>query len=469
LAPRALAALLACCPMAGCAWLPSELNLAPLWFHRLDENGEVLEWDLLWPIVHYERTPEGGDDFRIRPLWRRVTEPEAAAVEHQFLVPLGVVRSDPHESSQRLFPLWNWRSKEDQDGFRDVDWYALFPFLWGGSNERGDEDYFAFLPFWADIPQFLSYDRFRTILFPLWVRLDKDGHRHQMLLWPLIGWSSCAEGSHHWFRVAPFYGHDVEDGRFDRRFLLWPFFHWGWENLDMADPVWTFWFWPFVGVQSGRTASGLAILWPFFEQTQLDDRNYKLNVLWPFFHYRESRIEQNLVQWWLWPFVGHAHSDDQNSWSFLWPLIWWRRYDDPDSTTEQEWILPLFWHIRQTREDGAERDYVKLWPLAHRTVATDGDGKTVGGDWSLLSPIPWRDGNATGIEETYGFLWQIAAGRQRAPDDHGLDVLGRVFTRRARGARTTASVPFLFNYERDGNGTVLRLLQFLPIRLGGAP
>ena len=62
--------------------------------------------------------PEGGDDFRIRPLYRRVTEPSKQAVEHQFLWPFGRVRTDPEESFQRLFPLWSWHQKETVEGER---------------------------------------------------------------------------------------------------------------------------------------------------------------------------------------------------------------------------------------------------------------------------------------------------------------------------------------------------------------
>ena len=63
--------LILCCLLLGtsaCAWMPRELNLTPLWFHRLDADGSMLEWDLAWPIFHYERTTDGGDDFRVRPL-----------------------------------------------------------------------------------------------------------------------------------------------------------------------------------------------------------------------------------------------------------------------------------------------------------------------------------------------------------------------------------------------------------------
>lgn len=466
--------------LPGCALMPAELNLTPLWFHRLDEDGKLLEFDALWPIVHYERTVAGLDDFRIRPLYRRIAEPESEAevnkglVEHQFLWPLGRVRSDADESSNRLFPLWTWHSRLDQNGERDVDWSALFPLIWGGANERGSEDYFAFLPFFADIPEFLSYDRFRTFLFPFYVSLDKEGHHHTLLLWPLIGFSNCAEGGHSWFRILPFYGHDIDPGRHERRFVLWPICSWGFENEDAVDPVATFMIWPFFGIKTGRKSGGLTVLWPVFEQDWFEKsapdrptaRSYKLNVLWPIFHWYESTLEDDLTQWWVWPFVGNAHSNDQNGWSFLWPLIWWRRYDDPDVKTAQEWVLPLFWHVRQEHEDGTTDDFAKLWPFVHRSVHREADGRRTGGDWSLLSPIPWRDGNAVGFEENYGFLWELAVGRQRAENDRSLDVLGRVFTQRTRGEHTTMSVPFLFNYESGGGSATLRLFQFLPIGLG---
>jgi hypothetical protein len=454
--------------LGSCAALPRELNLSPIWFHRLDATGEVLEWDCLWPILHYERTPAGGDDFRIRPLYRRLTEPVVEATEHQFLWPLGRVRSDATESMQRLFPLWSWRSRENDDGERDVDWYALFPFLWGGAAADGREDYFAFLPFYADIPQFLTYDRFQAILFPLYLRLDKGGHRHRLFLWPLIGVGSCAENGHRWFRILPLYGHDIEPGRHERRFALWPFFAWSTENEDTDAPAHSVWVWPLFGWRSGRTVSGWMVCWPFFQHTWKEDHFARLNLFWPLFYYYWNRAEDNVSQWWLWPLLGRLQSDDQFAWFFLWPLIWWREYHDPGSHTEQQWFLPFYYRILQELEDGGRETFVKFWPFLHHTARVDREARPEAGDWSLLSPIPWRDGNAYGVEEAYGFLWQLAHGRRRASDDVAVDLAARVFTRRQRQGETTASVPFLGSYERDATGAVtLRLLQFLPIPLGG--
>lgn len=454
--------------IAACSLMPSELNLSPLYFHRLDEQGALLELDVLWPIVHYEQTPQGGDDFRLRPLYRRVTEPETKAVEHQFLWPFGRVRTDPEEQSQRLFPLWSWRRRINGEGERDVDWYLLFPFVWGGASADGREDYLAVFPFYVDIPQFISYDRFKSVLFPLYVRLDKEGHRHTFYLWPFFGTSSCAEANHDWFRLWPLYAHDIEPGRYQRHYLFWPFVGWGTENIDTENPVKTFWFWPFFGSRSGRDASGWTVFWPLFEQDQRRDHFYKLNLFWPFFHYYENRLEDHVVQWWLWPIYGQVKSDDQKGWSVLWPLIWWREYTDPDGKSDQQFILPFFWHVhRDYKHTGITHDFTKLWPLWHGTRETDRDGTPQTGNWSLLSPWPWREGNATGIEEAYGWLWEIARGVRRAPDDRAVDLAARLYTERVRHGRTQVSVPFLFNYEGDGGGGTLRLFQFLPIPFFG--
>lgn len=452
--------------LAGaCALVPGELNLSPLYRHRLAQDGSLLELDVLWPLLHYERTPEGHDDFRLRPVYRRVDE--GTATEHQFLWPLGRIRSDEEETNARLFPLWSHRSRLDEEGRRDVDWYLIFPLIWGGDHEDGSEDYLAFLPFYADIPEFITYDRFRAHLFPLHVEVQKQGHSHRMFLWPLIGIGNCAEANHDWFRVLPLYSHDIEPGRHERYWVLWPFVHWARDNLHSDDPVRTYWFWPLFGIRTSRDVDGWSFLWPLFEKTSRRDHFYKLNILWPFFHYYENALEDNVVQWWLWPLVGRVTSDDQRAWSFLWPLVWWREYDDPDGASAQRWVLPLFWQVERNRKDGSSDSFTKVWPLVHHNVARDQDGVPSSGDWSFLSPWPWREGNAYGVAEAYGFLWEVARYRQRAPGDHAFDLVAHLYTRRQRGDVVQASVPFLFNYESDSSGAVLRLLQVIPIPLGG--
>lgn len=469
---RNLVAALSLVLTAGCSLMPRELNLTPLWFHRLDAEGELLEWDAAWPLLHYERTPEGGDDFRVRPLYRRVTQPvdelpADSSVEHQFLWPLGRVQSYPDQTHARVFPLFSYREAIGEAGIPEVDWYALFPLLWGGSG-GDDEDYLALLPLYADIPEFLSYRRFRTVLFPLWTSFEKNDRHHQMLLWPFVGWSN-GEGGHSWFRVLPFYAHEIEEGRHERRAVLWPFFNWGQENQDAASgPVDTFLFWPLVGWRNGPQVSGWTALWPFFSGTSKEGHFSVLSLFWPVFRYYWNRAEDNVTSWWVWPLFSKVDSDDQTGWSALWPLIWWREFVNPEGTNSQQWLLPFWWRVAQDYEDGRKQRYSRLWPLGHYDYEYDADGEAVRGEWSLLSPLWGRNSMTYGLQEAYGPFWELARGVTRSKDDHAVDLLGRAYTQRDRADGATASVPFLFNYERDRAGArTLRLFQFLPIPLGG--
>ena len=91
----------------------------------------------------------------------RATElPEDEAVEHQFLWPLGRVKSYPDETHGAAVPAVELPHRAERGrATRDVDWYLLFPFLWGGYSADDRENYFALFPLYADIPQFLTYDR----------------------------------------------------------------------------------------------------------------------------------------------------------------------------------------------------------------------------------------------------------------------------------------------------------------------
>lgn len=450
----------------GCTWLPSEFNLSPLYRQRLDEDGRPLEVDVLWPVFHYERTPDGGHDCRIRPFYRRVTEPEThivgrAAVEHQYLWPLGRHRSDGQETSSRLFPLYWWRARPNGDGQRETDWYALFPFLWGGTREDGAEDYFGVFPFYADLPDFLTYNRLLFVLWPLYTRTEKDGRVGNVLLWPFAGWGH-GPGGFRWHRIFPLWMY-AADSKYWRWSLLWPFLHWGVERRDSDDPVQHFLVWPLWGQRWSDRVFGWTTLWPLFEGLEIEGRSRKLSLLWPFFKFEEDSSDAfRLYRWWLWPVVARTVTDRQLAWVFLWPLIWLREYRDPEGVQQQDWVLPFYWRVHRDRSDGGSDDFVKVWPLFHVQSSVDADGNETG-DWSALSIWPYREGNAYGIEEAYGFLWTLAKGRRRASDDESMELIGNLYTTRRRGERRQTSVPLLFSYEGDAGGGTVWLLQCIPI------
>jgi hypothetical protein len=455
--------------LSSCALVPAELNLSPIYRHRLDAEGSVLELDVFWPIVHFERTADGGSDFRIRPLYRYVSEPESVVTalpshEHQYLWPLGRVRHDAEQTTNRLFPLWSYTSRLDDTGQRDTDWYALFPFVWGGRRSADGETYFGVFPFWADLPEFLTYERVLFVMWPLYVRTWKNGRTGHVFLWPFAGFGHGPDG-YHWHRILPFYS--VAAAQEYRRYsLLWPFVHWGREHLDTEDPVTRWFLWPLYGRQWSERVSGWTFLWPLFQKIAIGDHTYKLDLLWPLFRYQTQRVgTRELLRWWVWPFVARTVVADRHwAWSFVWPLVWWREYADPDGRTLQRWVLPFFWHWRAERPDGAD-DHLRIWPLFGATGRRDGTG-----DWQVLAPWPWRGDNATGVEEAYGWLWTLVGGKRRSDDDRSIETVANLFTTRTRQGSTQASVPFLFNVESNADGSgVFRLLQLLPIRWGPSP
>ncbi|MCA8943024.1 MAG: hypothetical protein KDB80_10730 [Planctomycetes bacterium] len=463
--------------VGGCTLLPAEFNLSPIYRHRMAEDGTLLELDFAWPIVHYERTPEGGSDFRIRPIYRRVTEPDdepeltaadgnpdfgIAATEHQFLWPFGRIRSDDSQTMSRLWPLWWQVSRSNTDGLRETDWYALFPFFWGGSREDGAENYFALFPLYADIPQFVTYDRMVMLLFPLYVGLDKQGRSTHMFLWPFTGFSTGPDG--YWHRILPLYSWESKEEH-QRLSIAWPFLHWGRENLDTDDPVTRYLVWPLFGQQWSESGhiSGWTALWPFFQYISIKERLTRLDLFWPIFRFEEDLAPSSqLMRWWVFPFVARTVTGDQWAWNFLWPLIWLREYADPDGVQTQRWIVPFLTRVHRDRKDGTEDDLTRIWPLWHHETTHDGRS-----EWSVLSLLLWRAGNTYGFSEAYDFLWTLAKGKTRAPDDQSVELAANLYTSRTRGERTQASVPFLFNYESDSHGSTLRLFQFLPIPLSG--
>lgn len=438
--------------------MPGELNLSPLYRHRLDQDGTVREMDVLWPVFHYRKTDDAGFDFRIRPLYRYVSEDEETD-EHQFLWPLGRVREADGETRSRLFPLWRHHARTNEDGERETDWNIAL-LAWGGSSDSGDEDYFALLPFYADIPKFLTYDRVQIHMFPLHVALEKrDNHAH-LLLWPLIGWGGNESGSKRWHRILPLYGVNIDEEKFERYTALWPFINWGRENITSDDPISRFFLFPLLGWQTNSQVAGWSFLWPLFQGLQDGDRLYKLDLFWPIYRYQEQRGDDaDSVQWWLWPIVGRFHSAAKKAWSFLWPLFWWSKHEDYAGTEDQQQLLPFYRRVQRQRADGSQEDYLQLWPLYHREERQDAER------WQLLSPWPWRNRHGAGYQEHYGFLWTLAQGQQ-TPDTSSFELAGNLYTSAERDGRTQSSVPFLFNYESDEGGATLRLFQFLPIPLG---
>ncbi len=490
-----LTAMAAALP-SSCALLPVEFNLSPLYRQRLSPDGRVAEVDVLWPLVHWERHRDEAQDLRLRPLWRRVAAADGVTTRHEFLVPLGEARFDATETVARLLPLF-WYREHLHDGVAgqwDRDWFFT-PLLWGGSSVLG-ENYLALFPIFGSIPQFLTYDRFTWFLFPLFLRTTKGDMTGTHLLWPFTGWGgSEVSGRPYWWRVLPFFGKSVTPSKSESYSALWPFFHWGRDRLDSEHPRSSFQFFPFLGWQTGGAFVAWSFLWPLFRHAENSEKSEPgaplaggryvyWDILWPLLRWiDDSYSDKPLHQRWITPLWQRTWTDRQDSTVWLYPLIWLRRYWNKASDRRDTYVLPFFWRntIRYKKsdksgsfdklddEDDYERgvdDHWRLWPLADHRVTRNGDWR-----FRALSPWPFDGIYATGVREAYDFAWTLWHDEGDALGNRRTRAVAHLWSsRNYAGQRYQCSVPLLFNFVADEDGSrTLRLFQFLPIRWSSKP
>lgn len=315
---------------------------------------------------------EGGETF-VRPFlsWERA---EPGKRRLKVLFPFVDFRWKPEESLYWVLPIFRYQNRSKTGGGEDTDW-MLFPFFfWGSDPEEGS--YFAFVPFGGKMRGLLGQDEIDFALFPIWARLRTGKRYSTHILWPFIntvrggGWS----GGRFW----PFYGRyawNTEEGlpRSRRRFVLWPFYIRGTEDMQ-RDPREVFATYPFYGRVENSRALNRFYGWPFFFVSY--DRKWDSTLVGGYFlPYRFQVIETDryeLYQYDPWPFFGWKRTRETLGWSHrtrlrqfaLWPIQRYDRAEDWRTRSVRFWILPLYWNFYHIdKETGETERRWLLWPL----------------------------------------------------------------------------------------------------------
>ncbi len=451
--------------LESCSIFPKEFNLGPIYRHRLDEKGELLSCDVLWPIFHYEKGKENAGDFRARPLFRKISRP-GKNEEFQFIWPFGRAFTSKEESSFRIFPLVWWRNRNLKDG-EDLDWYFLFPIFWGGM-EKG-RGHFGFFPIYGRIPEFLSYDQVGWYLFPFYVWTEKGKTHSRSILWPFFGkgWSDDPRGPT-WFRALPFYAKSRKKGQWDHTAILWPFFQWGKENMSGKDPRSYWFFFPLAGSSKGKVSSAFTLAWPFFNFRCINRESYKYDIPWPIIRICNERFEKpdgtkgHFSQCWVMPIFASTNSEEISSLVILFPFVWVREHKTPYLKTKSLYFLPLFYSVTNEHPGGKKDSYAKFFPLFSVEKQENGDSTL-----RILDPFPFRLDKGEGYYELYDFLWNLFT-YKKEKGHISITTPANIFCYDHTEASTTWSIPFLGHVEKTKKGrTVLRLFHLIPITLKG--
>ena len=377
------------------------VELGPFYSKRPLPEQQGTEWSLLWPFLD-GYAGETGRQAGFRPLLniRRESreEPDGNVSEVQALWPLVLYRKTegPKQKVIRLFPVFYHRDFHHPDGRKETD-TAFYPFFLTGRSSDSDENYFSIFPIAGTVKGLFAKDRIRFLLFPLYADSVEGEHRSWHFLWPFVQYSRG--GGRHSFRVWPLVGWKAKEGRYQRSFILWPFFAHSRERLGSEHPLDSWFFLPFYARQQTAFGKIQYFLYPFVSYQRSDrpgNRFREWNVPWPLVSIaRGDRYRKT----YLWPFWGRQQRGTYSRDFLAYPLYWHSEYRNPAWVNERRYLLPFYWswYLRDEKAQ-RERGLTKVWPLLSRTRAEGGEE-----EWNVLSPLWFRDPD--GFERNFGPLW----------------------------------------------------------------
>ncbi|MBL6720952.1 MAG: hypothetical protein ISQ08_06020 [Planctomycetes bacterium] len=404
----ALAALLTAVALLGlgaCA-TPGrqEIHLAPLW-SDLSLAGGDREVEALGgaAVARWSAEDDRLSYWALRPLvsWTRLGERRTFT---WILPPLGSRFRRPEETVTQVLPLWHESSQPASEDRPETFQFFSLPGVYLSRDASGRRKS-AFFVFYGDVEEFLSFDRAQWVLFPLFARFERRGRTQWNLLFPMIQWST-GEGGTSW-RVWPLAGDLRWEGRYRRRFLLWPFLMVQESELDSAAGARRTWqLWPLFGWSSRGEARSWTALWPFFGLTT-DERTgfWAWDGPWPLVVFQGGDPERSERQR-VWPFYSHYRGDGLDSTWLLWPLYNRRSETYAEFSREAVSVLPFWSSWDRTDRDGRTSSWRKLWPIMRRGTDQADESELIG--WPALNPLP-RQG---WIDEHYAWMWELYAARR---------------------------------------------------------
>lgn len=403
-----LAALASCASIlfASCASTSDDVHLAPLVSHLSTAGGEE-QWEALGGVWRTRRTAPGSDvvEWELHPLVCHDELGEGRALT-RFLVPLGAQRSEPDRTQTELVPLFRLDREPDEHGKPSWHLYSFPATLFG--DDSTDRKLAGVFPIYGDWERVATYDRIKFVLFPLYMRTEREGGTYHHILWPFFSFGRNGKGEfdgHVW----PLFG-VTKPGFSERGFMAWPIATWSKERLALPEEqqVKTWMFWPFYGEQDAGTFHAWTTLWPFFGYSS-DSRSgyWAWDGPWPFVKLQRPGTSGQPKRTRFLPFYSRFEGDGLDSTWVLWPIYNQRHETYRDGERRGEMVFPFWQEYVETDNERREvGSWMKLWPLFQRHEAA---GRSHLGVPTLL-PL-WR---LPDIEEHYAWLWELYS-RDTAP------------------------------------------------------
>ena len=408
-------------------------GVPPLFTHTQDPATESEEFDLLYPLVTYDRF---GDQYRW-PVFQLLS-----------------VGSGPtqHEDTRRRL--------------------TLFPFYFQQRSSDPSENYTTILPFYGHIKNRLFRDEISFVMFPLYVQTRKADVVTDNYLYPLFhlrhgedlrGWQlwPLAGREHKGITTQTNGFNDVQTiGGHDKFFLLWPLFFEQKAGIGTANPQWMQGSIPAYNLLRSPQRDSTTVLWPFFSRIDDREKQYReWEVPWPFIIIARGQGKTTTR---VFPLFGRAHSAYLESDFYLWPVYKFNRvHAAPADRTRTRICFFLYSDITEKNtETGGAQHRTDFWPLY--TYRRDFNGNS---RLQILAPLEPYLPNNKSIERDYSPLWSVWRSENNPKTGAASQsLLWNLYRRETNPVSKKTSLCFgLFQSQSDVDGTRRRLF-YIPLR-----
>jgi len=413
-----------CLKAVGPVWLARAVTLAAVGI-AAGCAPRARPWVLkVWPVVDYENTDERVElrllgplvelrrdaserMFAMRPLVYLRARPGSEGREAALLYPLTSVRWSPARASTRVLGLFSLQSRAPLAPGHWDRRLTVFPFVfYRHSAESGSE--LSILPFYADLQNFLGYQRIRTVLFPLFFRLEEPMVRRSWVAFPFFSWTGGTLGKG--WRVWPLYGWEERGEGEKFRYVLWPFYIRQWHHRGSQQPEVRTVVFPFYARSHGPALRSTALLGPFF--THSVDTEARLETWgfpWPLWVLQRRTDTGERLALRIAPFYGDRRQGDIRSRFLLWPLYRERTQEGPDHRYERRDVGLVLWR-RVVDEDLRGGHWWMRHALFPLWRAEEKNGESSGQVAALYDAlVPW----SRIVREVYAPLWRLYGYRRK--------------------------------------------------------
>lgn len=435
------------------------------------QPGERTE--MLGPF-YYRQSSDSERLWAVPPLFSRADNEEAGWREWDLLYPVMTYDRSGAEYRWQLLQLLSFAGGDLQDGERRRR-FTLFPFYWQQRSSEPDNNYTALWPVAGHLRNRLFRDEISFALWPVYVRTWRArGNVETVSLFAPFFHHRTGDGLRGW-RAWPLAGSEVKEpttrtnlwGEEElapghaSHFFAWPFWLSETRGIGTTNEARLRALLPLYARQRSPARDSTTYLWPV-GLTLTESRSppyHETRFLWPVF--ARARGEGKHVNR-FWPVAGEKRTPTRENNFFLWPLF--RESALRTESLERERIQVLFFLYSDLREEsrttGQSRRRVGLWPLFTHSRDLAGNERL-----QILAPIETIFPDNEAIQRNWSPLWSVWREERNDTSGHlSQSLLWNLYRREVRGeTRRTSALFGLFQHERTPAGAGLRVL-FLPVK-----